>query len=153
MADSAPVFDNSLAGAPGIRHRMQLQRERNTAPQVRLREELHHHGLRYRLDQPTVVGTRRRRVNIVFSWPRLAVFVDGCFWHGCPENWQRARNIKRRPWAGKIAGPREHDSETDGRQADAGWRVIRSRKHGDVEAVASRIEVAVRGIADTRARR
>ena len=74
---SAPVFDDSLAAAPGIRRRMQLQPERNTAPKVRLREELHHHGLRYRLDQPMVAGTRRRRVNIIFSWLRVAVFLDG----------------------------------------------------------------------------
>lgn len=150
---SAPVFDDSLAAAPGIRRRMQLQPERNRAPQVRLREELHHHGLRYRLDQPMVAGTRRRRVNIIFSWLRVAVFVDGCFWHGCPKHGQRVHDINSRYWPGKIAGPRERDSDTDSRQEDAGWRVILNWEHDDVEAFASRIEVAVRGIADTRARR
>lgn len=153
VADSAPVLDDSWAAPPGIHRRMQLQRERDTAPEVRLREELHRHGLRYRLDQPIVAGTRRRRVDIVFSGPPVAVIVDGCFWHGCPEHGQRVHDINGWYWPGKIAGNRERDSDTDRRLAEAGWRLIRAWGHDNVEAVASRTEAAVRGIADTGGRR
>lgn len=107
---------------------MQLQPERNTTPQVRLREELHHSGL------------------------HVAVFLDGCFWHGGPKHGQRVHDINRRYWPGNIAGPRERDSDTDWRQEDAGWRVIRNWEQDDVEAVASRNEVALRGIVDKRGR-
>ena len=101
-----------------------------------------------------VAGTTRRPVNVLFSWPRVAVLVDnGCFWHGCPEQGKRVHDINSRYWLAKIDGHRERDSDTDRRQANARWLVIGDWEHNALEAVASRIEVAARGIANTRGRR
>lgn len=114
---------------------MQLQRERDTAPEVALRRELHRHGLRYRLDAPVVPGTRRR-VDIVFPRARVAVFVDGCFWHGCPEHGGRAHHINGWYWPGKIEGNRRRDADTDERLRSAGWVVMRVWEHEQPQTVA-----------------
>src|SRR4051794_15261829 len=77
--------ESSYASTPGVRSRMQLQRTRDTAPELAVRRNLHAMGLRYRVDcQP--LQTLRRRADIVFGPARVAVFIDGCFWHGCPEH-------------------------------------------------------------------
>lgn len=122
---------------------MQLQRERDTAPEMALRRELHRRGLRYRVDQPIVTGTRRR-VDIVFASPRVAVFVDGCFWHGCRWHGKREHSVNGWYWPGKIAGNRERDKDTDRRLRSDGWTVIRVWEHADPVVVADRIEAAVR---------
>ncbi|WP_346007511.1 hypothetical protein [Janibacter terrae] len=75
----------SFASTPGVRSRMQVQRTRDTAPEMALRSSLHSMGLRYRVDRAPLPGLRRR-ADIVFGPARVAVFVDGCFWHGCPEH-------------------------------------------------------------------
>jgi DNA mismatch endonuclease (patch repair protein) len=123
---------------------MQLQRERDTMPELRLRRELHRRGLRYRLDQPIVPGTRRRRVDIVFPKAKVAVFVDGCFWHGCPEHGVRRHEINGWYWPDKIAGNRERDAETDQRLRAAGWTVVRIWEHEDLVQATARVVLAVR---------
>lgn len=135
---------SSWAATPGIRSRMQLQRERDTAPEVRLRRELHARGLRYRLDQPVVPGTKQRRVDIVFPKAKVAVFVDGCFWHGCPDHGVRRHEINAWYWPHKIAGNQRRDADTDQRLQGAGWKVIRIWEHEDVARAARRVERAVR---------
>ena len=114
---------------------MQLQRGRDTAPELALRRALHRRGRRYRVDVPTVPGTRRR-VDIAFSKARVAVFVDGCFWHGCPEHGQRAHNVNGWYWRKKIAGNRRRDADTDARLRAAGWAVVRVWEHDDPEKAA-----------------
>lgn len=122
---------------------MQLQRQRDTEPEMALRRELHRRGLRYRVDQPIVTGTKRR-VDIVFASPRIAVFVDGCFWHGCRWHGKREHAVNGWYWPGKIAGNRERDRDTDRRLRSDGWTVIRVWEHADPVVVANRIEAAVR---------
>ena len=122
---------------------MQLQRERDTAPELALRRELHRRGLRYRVDRQTVPGTRRR-VDIVFGPTKVAVFVDGCFWHGCPKHGKRDHAINGWYWPNKIAGNRARDADTGARLRAAGWRVIRVWEHESPRRAASRIEAAVR---------
>ncbi len=117
---------------------MQLQRERDTVPELALRSELHRRGRRYRVDVPIVPGTRRR-VDIVFGRARIAVFVDGCFWHGCPEHGQRAHDVNGWYWPEKIAGNRRRDADTDARLRAAGWAVVRVWEHDDPEQAAALI--------------
>lgn len=144
MAKQPVRLGASWAATPGIRRRMQLQRGRNTKPEMRLRRELHRRGLRYRLDQPVVPGTKRRRVDIVFPTARLAVFVDGCFWHGCPEHGRRTHDVNGWYWPDKIAGNRQRDRDTDARLIDSGWQVIRVWEHDDAVGAADAIEAIVR---------
>ena len=66
------------------RRTMLANRRRDTTPELAVRRRLHAAGLRYRVDFPADPADRRRRVDIVFTRARVAIFIDGCFWHGCP---------------------------------------------------------------------
>ncbi|NYI66114.1 DNA mismatch endonuclease (patch repair protein) [Spelaeicoccus albus] len=121
-------LSGSYASTPGVRSRMQLQRTRDTAPEMALRRILHSMGLRYRVDRSPLRGWRRR-ADIVFGPAKVAVFVDGCFWHGCPEHSRRETKSNPGYWSGKIARNRERDADTDARLADAGWTVLRVWEH------------------------
>lgn len=124
------------------RSRMQRQAVRDTQPERELRRALHRRGLRYRLEGQIVPGTRRR-VDIVFSRSKVAVLVDGCFWHGCPEHGTLPREVNREFWEAKINKNRERDRDTDARLAGADWQVIRVWEHEDPTEAASRIAEAV----------
>jgi DNA mismatch endonuclease (patch repair protein) len=122
---------------------MQGQRSRDTAPELALRRELHRRGLRYRLDQKIVPGTQRR-ADIVFRPSRVAVFVDGCFWHGCPAHGSHVPTVNEWYWPDKIAGNKARDADTNERLRAAGWTVIRVWEHDDPRAAAERVIAAVR---------
>jgi len=111
---------------------------RDTKPELALRRMLHARGLRYRIDRP-VLPDVRRRADLVFGAARVVVFVDGCFWHGCPEHatWP-AHNADF--WRDKIETNQLRDRDTDKRLAAAGWRVARVWEHEDLAAAADRIE-------------
>jgi DNA mismatch endonuclease, patch repair protein len=111
---------------------------RDTRPELALRRLLHARGLRYRVDRVVLTGMRRR-ADLVFGAARVVVFVDGCFWHGCPEHatWP-AHNAGF--WREKIETNRLRDRDTDERLATAGWKVERVWEHEDVGAAADRIE-------------
>lgn len=125
------------ASSPEVRRRMQATRRRDTPPELALRSELHRRGLRFRVDQPVLQGLRRR-ADIVFPRDRIAVFVDGCFWHGCPHHgtWPK-KNADW--WKAKIEGNRARDRDTDERLSSAGWHYIRIWEHEQVEVAAGRI--------------
>jgi DNA mismatch endonuclease (patch repair protein) len=89
---------------------MQATRGRDTAPELALRRELHRRGLRYRVDMPVIPGLRRR-ADVVFPRARVAVFVDGCFWHGCPQHATFAKS-NAAFWAAKIAANKARDTDT-----------------------------------------
>jgi len=114
---------------------------RDTAPELELRRLLHGRGRRYRVDYQIVPGVRRR-ADLAFVGPRIAVFVDGCFWHGCPEHatWPMAN---REFWREKIETNRRRDRDTDHRLTDAGWRVLRVWEHEDPGTAVKRIELLV----------
>jgi DNA mismatch endonuclease, patch repair protein len=117
-------------------------RGRDTEPERVLRRLLWNRGLRYRLHLRTPAG----RADLVFSGPRVAVFVDGCFWHGCPEHYVRPRTSALF-WADKLAANVERDVNQTSRLEEAGWRVCRFWEHEvfeNPEAVADRITRAVR---------
>ncbi|MBB3571131.1 very short patch repair endonuclease [Rhizobium sp. BK491] len=123
--------------------RMARVRQKGTDVELSLRKELHARGLRYRLQVPLL--TKPRRVaDIVFPRAKLAVFVDGCFWHGCPEHasWPKSN---AQFWCDKIETNRARDADTDRRLSASGWRVIRVWAHERPGEAAERIESVVRG--------
>jgi DNA mismatch endonuclease (patch repair protein) len=85
----------------------------------------------------------RRTADIVFPRAQVAVFVDGCYWHGCAEHHRPARTNSDF-WRTKIAGNQQRDAETNRRLTDAGWTVIRAWEHEDPALVAERVTNAVR---------
>jgi DNA mismatch endonuclease (patch repair protein) len=104
---------------------------------------LHARGLRYFVNRRPVPGLRRTG-DLVFSRRRVVVFLDGCFWHRCPEHF-RMPAANPGYWEPKIARNVERDRETDRRLAEAGWRVLRFWEHEKAVDVADLIERAVRG--------
>lgn len=117
--------------------RMRNVRQRDTGPEIALRRELYRIGMRYRLHRPVVPGVRRRP-DIVFGRKRIAVFVDGCFWHRCPEHRTEARENSEF-WRTKLADNWRRDRDTDRRLVRAGWQVHRVWEHEDPRAAAARI--------------
>jgi DNA mismatch endonuclease (patch repair protein) len=114
---------------------------RDTTPEMLIRRELHARGYRYRVDYPLVID-RRRRADIVFPRLRLAVFIDGCFWHGCPQHGTRPKQ-NADYWLPKLERNRTRDEETNALLADAGWTVLRFWEHEDAGDVVERIESVV----------
>lgn len=120
---------------------MSRQSSRDTAPEVAVRRLLHAAGLRYRVNVP-VPGLPRRTIDIVFPRAKVAVFLDGCFWHGCP---QHATHPKANAewWREKLDKNMSRDIETTGHLTSEGWTVLRFWEHESVEDVAHRIASAV----------
>jgi DNA mismatch endonuclease, patch repair protein len=120
-----------------------LSRKRDTGPELSLRRELHRRGLRYRVDVAPLSQAPRRRADVVFRSAKVAVFVDGCFWHGCPDHGVRpATNAAW--WAAKLARTADRDRETAALLARDGWRVVRVWEHEDAGAAAAAIDALVR---------
>jgi DNA mismatch endonuclease (patch repair protein) len=116
---------------------MQATRRRDTPAELALRRELHARGFRYRVDYPPLENIRRR-ADIVFTRAKVAVFVDGCFWHGCPEHgtWPK-QNADW--WREKIEANRRRDTDTDERLTVNGWLSIRVWAHEKPVDAAERI--------------
>ena len=123
--------------SPEASRRMKRVRQRGTGAELALRRALHAKGLRYRLHVPLLTKPRRV-VDIVFPGPRVAVFVDGCFWHGCPEHgtWPK-KNADF--WREKIEANRARDADTNRRLEALGWTVVRVWAHEDPEEAAERV--------------
>ena len=127
---------------PGVRHSMQGNRSRDTKPELAVRSILHARGLRYRVNYKPLSGVRHT-ADIVFPRARVAVFVDGCWWHRCPEHYKQPKsNIGY--WLPKIERNVARDAKVDALLADAGWTVVRAWEHENPEAVADRVEAAVK---------
>lgn len=107
-----------------------------------MRRACHALGLRYRVDARPLV-TLNRRADLVFSRAKVAVFVDGCYWHGCPEHGTTV-TTNAGYWGPKIAGNAARDGDTDRRLVEAGWTVVRAWEHEDPVKVANRVAAAVR---------
>ncbi|MFC9918254.1 very short patch repair endonuclease [Agromyces binzhouensis] len=142
MAAPADRGRPSWASSPATRSTMLGNRRRDTNPELAVRRQLHARGLRYRVDFAPP-PTPRRRADIVFTRCRIAVFIDGCFWHGCPQHYVRpVTNADY--WASKIERNVQRDSDTTARLRAAGWIALRSWEHEPPEAVADRVQEAVR---------
>lgn len=123
---------------------MSAVRSSNTTPERLLRAALHRAGVRFRLGQTVQLDTRTVRPDLVFRQRRVAVFVDGCFWHRCPEHFRMpASNIEY--WKPKIARNVSRDSQTDSELRDAGWAVIRIWEHEDPREAGERVRSALQG--------
>ncbi|MFK5688907.1 very short patch repair endonuclease [Ornithinimicrobium sp. LYQ92] len=114
---------------------------RDTVPELLLRRALHARGLRFRVVYP-VPGNRRRSIDIAFTRVRLAVFVDGCFWHGCPDHGMRPR-ANSEWWKAKFAANESRDRDTDGLLRRAGWEVLRIWEHEPVETAICKVVEAL----------
>jgi len=124
---------------------------RDTLPELALRRELHHRGLRYRVDVAPLKGLRRR-ADVVFTRHRLAVFVDGCFWHRCPVHGTAPRN-NGEWWRAKLDRNVERDRDTDAALTAAGWAVVRVWEHEDAAATANRVQARLVGLPSVTGRR
>lgn len=121
---------------------MQGNRRRDTLPELQLRSALHRLGLRFRVDVRPLIDFNRR-ADIVFRPSKVAVFVNGCFWHGCPEHVsQPKRNAEF--WRTKIERNRRRDRETLGRLHDAGWLAVVVWEHESPQLAARRIGKVVK---------
>jgi DNA mismatch endonuclease (patch repair protein) len=118
---------------------MKGNRKRDTRPELALRSALHRAGLRFRCDYPIEVLDRRPiRVDVVFTRPRIAVFLDGCFWHSCPAHSNTPR-ANQSYWKPKLARNVERDIETDAALAAVGWTPVRVWEHEEPHLAAARV--------------
>jgi DNA mismatch endonuclease, patch repair protein len=134
----------SWASSPASRAVMQANRRRDTAPELAVRRLIHAAGLRYRVDAKPI-ATLNRRADLVFRRAKVAVFVDGCYWHGCPRHGTAAA-VNREYWSSKIARNRARDRETDRLLGEEGWRVLRFWEHEEPRAVSAEVIRAVRAV-------
>ncbi|MUN38540.1 very short patch repair endonuclease [Actinomadura litoris] len=130
------------ASSEGVRKSMQANKGRDTKPELALRRAVHALGLRYRVSMRPLTPVRRT-ADLVFTKAKVAVFLDGCFWHGCPQHHTKART-NADYWAEKVTRNQERDAETDRLLGEAGWQVIRVWEHEDVLKAATRIAETVR---------
>lgn len=129
--------EGSWASSAARRRNMQAIRSRDTKPERLLRQLLHAQGLRYRVAAKPLPDLRRT-ADIVFRPAKVAVFIDGCYWHGCPEHYV-APKTNPGYWSGKVAGNIARDRDTDRRLGDAGWTVLRFWEHEPPEDCASTV--------------
>ncbi|MGD7005518.1 very short patch repair endonuclease [Kocuria palustris] len=132
----------SWASTEHARLTMRANRSRDTKPELAVRSELHRRGRRFRVSYRPLPDDRRRTVDIAFTRSKVAVHIDGCFWHGCDQHFVPP---KTNPdyWQAKIARNRARDLDTDQKLEDAGWTVLRFWEHEDPLRIADRIEAAL----------
>lgn len=113
--------------SPETSRRMARVRRKGTDPEIAVRKELFRRGLRYRVDYE-VLKKPRRVADVALPRLKIAIFIDGCFWHGCPEHatWPK-QNAEF--WRQKIEANRRRDADTNSRLFDAGWTVLRFWEH------------------------
>lgn len=122
---------------------MRGTKSRDTVPELALRRAVHALGLRYRVDVRPVADLNRT-ADLVFTKAKVAVFLDGCFWHGCPEHHVAAKT-NASWWAGKIEGNRSRDLDTTAQLGSRGWTVLRIWEHEDPLVAAQMVAAVVRG--------
>jgi DNA mismatch endonuclease, patch repair protein len=121
---------------------MRAVKRRDTAPEMSVRRLLHSRSLRYRVDYLVPLSQVRRRADVAFPALGLAVFIDGCWWHGCPSHKGSAQRNSEW-WSAKIDSNVKRDRDTDERLRGIGWEVMRFWEHDDPRVVAEVIEEAV----------
>jgi DNA mismatch endonuclease, patch repair protein len=127
-------FPTSEAAAASLRG----NRKRDTRPERRVRALLHRRGLRFRVNHAIHAGGTRTRADIVFTRVRVAVFIDGCFWHQCPQH----GNLPRQNtdyWGPKLARNVKRDEEVTTRLLADGWHVLRIWEHTPAEEAAATV--------------
>jgi DNA mismatch endonuclease (patch repair protein) len=150
--DAAQSVANELPGAkgkpypfpktPGVTANMKAIRRTDTKPELALRTALHAMGYRYRKDHRLDLPLRRVRPDIAFTRRKVAVFVDGCFWHACPEHGSKPKSNEWY-WSPKLARNVERDRAADDALVQAGWTVIRLWEHVPVADAVALVVAAV----------
>ncbi|MGW2203990.1 very short patch repair endonuclease [Streptomyces sp. NPDC001774] len=133
--------EGSWASSASRRRNMQAIRSRDTKPEQLVRRLLHAQGLRYRVAAKPLPGLRRT-ADIVFRPVKLAVFIDGCYWHGCPDHYVPPKT-NAGYWSDKVARNMARDRDTDDRLREAGWTVLRFWEHEPSAACAATIAAEV----------
>jgi DNA mismatch endonuclease, patch repair protein len=147
-----PVLDNAVPdnavpvyphpANPGRSANMRANRRTDTKPEMALRRELHRQGYRYRKDYRLDLSGARVRPDIAFTGRRVAVFVDGCFWHCCPQHGSQPAN-NTWYWQPKLARNVERDRAADAALVAAGWSVVRVWEHESLEAAVALVVAAL----------
>lgn len=137
----SPQGPTPAASSEAARKRMMSTKRRDTPAELALRSSLHRLGLRFRVDVSPLRGSRRR-ADIVFPSARIAVFIDGCFWHGCPEHGTQPKQ-NAAWWLEKLERNRLRDADTNRQLEDAGWFVLRYWEHEDAGVAAATIRDTV----------
>ncbi|MFB7572160.1 very short patch repair endonuclease [Streptomyces sp. NPDC056165] len=132
----------SWASSDAARATMRANRSRDTKPELALRRAVHALGLRYRVSVRPLPSLRRT-ADLVFPRAKVAVFLDGCFWHGCPNHHTLAATNSEY-WQEKVRRNRERDRDTSRRLAEAGWIVLRIWEHEDPGEAALKVAEAVK---------
>ncbi|MFF5763472.1 very short patch repair endonuclease [Streptomyces tanashiensis] len=137
--DSVPELPaDSWASSLGNRRSMQSNKGRDTKPEMALRSAAHALGLRYHVSERPIPAIRRT-ADLVFTRARIAVFLDGCFWHVCPEHFTVSRTNPEY-WAEKAEKNQARDRQTDRLLEEAGWAVLRVWEHEDPRRAAVRLK-------------
>lgn len=131
----------SWASSPGVRASMRSNKGRDTKPERELRSAVHALGLRYRVSVRPLKAVRRT-ADLAFTRDKVAVFLDGCFWHGCPDH-HTVAVTNAEFWATKVETNKARDRDTDRRLAEAGWVVVRVWEHEDPGDAAQRVREVV----------
>ncbi|MEU9183134.1 very short patch repair endonuclease [Streptomyces sp. NPDC048484] len=134
-------MNTAKPSSPAVSARMSRQARRDTAPEVAVRKLLHAAGHRYRLNV-RVPEMSRRTIDIAFTRAKVAVFMDGCFWHGCPQHATRPK-ANAEWWREKLDGNMARDAETTRHLAASGWTVLRFWEHEAPGDVAERVAATV----------
>ena len=132
----------SWASSPAVRRSMQGNRSRDTSPELQVRRYLHSVGLRYRVHTRPIKDWNRK-ADIVFPRAKTVVFVNGCFWHGCPEHYKEPKT-NTSYWSPKIKRNVERDAETFTRLKSEGWSVIVLWEHEDLKKKSEKIATRIR---------
>ena len=127
---------------------MLANRRRDTTIELAVRRELHRRGRRFRVDFAPDPTNRRRRADIVFTRARVSVFLDGCFWHGCPEHYIEPKS-NASYWRPKIERNRARDLETTAQLQEQGWKVLRFWEHEPPDVIADQVEEELDRVAGT----
>lgn len=136
-----PTVTAPVPVTPGRGRNMQAIRRRDTKPELRLRRALHAAGLRFRKDLRLDLGSVRVRPDVVFTRRKIAVFVDGCFWHACPDHGRRPTHNDWY-WGPKLERNAARDRSADQALQSAGWTVIRVWEHEAMDGAVARVTVA-----------
>lgn len=142
MAGTPIVPPHPGSSSATVSRRMSGLRRRDNSSELAVRRLLHAAGRRYRVFY-SVPGRPRRTIDIAFTKSRVAVFIDGCFWHGCPEHGTRPR-ANAEWWAVKLAANHSRDEDTNQQLLAAGWRVVRAWEHEQPGAVLRRVLAVLR---------
>ncbi|WP_314412042.1 very short patch repair endonuclease [Streptomyces kroppenstedtii] len=134
-------MNTAKPSSPAVSARMSRQARRDTAPEVAVRKLLHAAGHRYRLNV-RVPEMSRRTIDIAFTRTKVAVFMDGCFWHGCPQHATQPK-ANAEWWREKLDRNMARDAETTRHLAASGWTVLRFWEHEAPGNVAERVAAAV----------